>query len=156
MSDMQKMLTEDNYNKYISDLAGGDREQEELQAEQRKQLLQEMRDKDEKLRRQREKFEAAAQSPSPKKKKRVVEATTPQDPNAPKLPKVTKKELNLLKSLTEEEKEAFKKQVEDDEAMLEGLNRRISDKTANFDPSGSYTIKKGDLTELKSFNAPPQ
>lgn len=91
-----------------------------------------MKEKDEQLRKAREKFEAA-KSPSPKKKKVVKQEESSPDPAAPKLPKVTKKELNLLKSLTEEEKESFKKQVEDDEAMLEGINRNIADKTANFE-----------------------
>jgi DNA-dependent RNA polymerase auxiliary subunit epsilon len=47
MTEIQKKLKEENYNKYISDLAGGDIEYEEQQANQRRQLLQEMKDKDE-------------------------------------------------------------------------------------------------------------
>ena len=107
-----------------------------------------MKDKDEYLRQAREKFEADKKG-SPKKKRDVA----PADPNAPKLPKVTKKELNLLKSLSQEEKEAFKKSVEDDEAMLEGINRIISEKIANFEVQ---SIEKKELQEIKAFNNPPQ
>ena len=39
MTEIQKRLKEENYNKYISDLAGGDIEYEEQQAAQRKQLM---------------------------------------------------------------------------------------------------------------------
>ena len=35
----EKQLKEENYNKYVSDLAGGDLEYEQEQAEQRRQLL---------------------------------------------------------------------------------------------------------------------
>lgn len=60
------------------------------------------------------------------------------------MPKVTKKELNLLKSLSEEEKEQFKKQVEDDEVMLDGLNRKIEDNVSKFNPD-FQGVNKADL-----------
>lgn len=149
MTEMQRHLMRNNYNQYINDLAAGDKEAEEEHAQARRQALEEIKAKDEIMKKERERFEAAK---SPKKKKRVVPAAAATE-GASNLPKVTKKELNLLKSLTEEEKESFKKQVEDDEAVLEGLNRRISDKCAGF--SINY-VGKGDLTELKSLNNPPE
>ena len=88
---------------------------------------------------------------SPKRKTRKT-VTNPSAEQS-NLPKVTKKELNLLKSLTEEEKESFKKQVEDDEAMLDGLSRKISDKTASLEIAG---ISRNDLVEIKAMNNPPE
>ena len=89
---------------------------------------------------------------SPKKRMSKKVAATPSAEQS-NLPKVTKKELNLLKSLTEEERESFKKQVEDDEAMLDGLTRKISDKTASLQMNG---ISRNDLVNLKSLNNPPE
>ena len=86
------------------------------------------------------------------------ETKSPKKKNGQKLPKVTKKELNLLKSLTEEEKEQFKRQVEEDEALVISLDQKIGENITEKYPSrySFNSLTKKALDEMKSMSKPPE